>query len=100
MLQRITGLPSSVTNLLYSPDGQVLIVSLHGKHGIRFYRATDGFLAAADRDYGGDSYGAAFDAKGRLVTTAYDGFVRLYDYDFRLIAKEQLSSGVRPYGVS
>jgi uncharacterized caspase-like protein len=100
VLRRLTGLPSSVANLAYAPDGRMLVVSLHGKHGIRFYRASDEGLLAEDRDYGADSYGAAFDAKGRLVTSSYDGFIRQYDLDFRLLAKAKLAEGARPYGVS
>ena len=99
MLKRITGLPASINNLTYAPDGRVLVISLGGKKGVLFYRTTDDSLLAEDRDYGADSYGASFDAKGRLVTSSYDGFLRLYDVDFHLVTKAKLAEGARPYGV-
>ncbi len=39
------------------------------------------------------SYEADFDPSGRLVTTSYDGLVRLYDRDFRLRLKRQAPGG-------
>ena len=100
MLRRITGLPQSIPHLTFSPDGRVLLATLHGNQGVRFYGTSDGRLLAEDRDYRAETYGASFDKNGRVVTASYDGLLRLYGGDFRLLAQQQVSEGKRPFTVS
>lgn len=100
MLQRITGLPQSVPHLAFSPDGRVLLATFHGQAGIRFYGTADGRLLAEDRDYRAETYGASFDKHGRAVTASYDGLLRLYGRDFRLLAQAPVPEGKRPFSVS
>ncbi len=100
MLTRITGLPESIPHLAFSPDGRILLVTFHGKYGIRFYSTVDSRLLAEDRDYQAETYGAAFDKSGRVVTASYDGFIRLYGRDFQLLAQAQVTEGKRPFTVS
>jgi len=77
---RISELPMPILHLAYSADGRRLAASLGGKNGIRVFDATNNYrLLPSDSQYGGQSYGAHFDRTGRLVTTSFDGFVRLYD---------------------
>lgn len=97
---RLPGLPGVIKHLAFAPDGQVLVAALGEKNGIRGSRTSDFTLIDEDRAYGGDSYGAAFDRNGRLVTTSYDGFVRLYSSTFHLLAKQQAPGGIRPFGVA
>lgn len=99
LLRRISGLPNVIRHLAFSSDGRWLVATL-GDAGIRVYRTSDYAQVAEDRAYGTDSYGAAFDRTGRLVTTSWDGFVRLYDPAFRLVAKQKAPGGSRPFGVS
>lgn len=100
LIKRISGLSSTVFSLAYSKDGMYLVAGLWGNNGIRVYRTSDYSLAAEDRDYGSDSYGADFDMYGKLLTTSWDGYIRLYDNNFRLIAKKRAPSGNKPYGIS
>jgi WD40 repeat protein len=80
--QRLRDLPNVVNHLAYSPDGRRLAASLSGSNGIRVFDAGNGYrLLPSDTQYGDQSYSAAFDRSGRLVTTAIDGFVRLYAAD-------------------
>lgn len=97
---RLPGVPNVIGHLAFSPDGQLLVATLGGKNGIRGYRTSDYTQSGEDRDYGGTSLGAAFDRHGRLVTTSYDGFVRLYSSTLHLIAKQQAPGGSRPGGVA
>ncbi|NKB81970.1 MAG: hypothetical protein GKS05_08800 [Nitrospirales bacterium] len=99
LVRRISNLPASVSHLAYSPDGQLLVVTFHGRNGIHIYRTTDYNLIAEDRSYGAESYGASFDRLGRLVTTSYDGFIRLYDYDFQLKSRTKVPGGKRPFAI-
>ena len=97
IIHRISGLPNVVLHLTFSPDGRFLAACLGGANGLRVYGTTAWQLVAEDLDYGGHSYSAHFDSTGRLVTTSYDGFIRLYGSDFALLAKEKASGGERPF---
>ena len=47
-----------------------------------------------------DSYWAEFDRRGRLVTTCYDGYVRLYDASFTRLARSKAPGGMQPFAAS
>jgi WD40 repeat protein len=103
--RRIAGIPSKVTFLCYSPDGKYLAATFgdrDGVHsGLRVYRTTDYALVGEDRDYGDRSWSVDIDSPGRLATTSYDGFVRLYtigqDGSLHLKAKQSSPLGRHPY---
>jgi WD40 repeat protein len=81
LLQRLGGLPSSVSHLAFSADGRRLAAALGGANGIRVYEAGAGgrwAQQAADAAYGDSSYSVEFDGKGRLLATSGDGDLRLY----------------------
>jgi WD40 repeat protein len=102
--QRITNLPDAIFHLTFSQDGSYLAACLSGKNGIRLYRTTDYSLIGEDKDYGDDSRGANFNRSGGLVTTSFDGFIRLYTIEksgsLRLIAKNKGKGGKQPCGAS
>jgi len=93
----LTGCPNAVLHLAYSSDGRYLAAALGGGDGMSVYRSSDDRGIARDVDYGADSYSAEFDRAGRLVTTCWDGALRLYDASFRLVAKRQAPGGKQPY---
>ncbi|MHC1711434.1 MAG: caspase family protein [Solidesulfovibrio sp.] len=102
MVRRLTGLPSVVNHLAVSHDGAYLAASL-GEEGVRVWRMSDLALVGQDKDYQGESYGAAFDNKGHLATTCYDGQIRLYrvaDNGLALIAKTPTQGGKRPFSLA
>jgi WD40 repeat protein len=102
--QRLTGHDSIISHhsiishLAYSPDGRYLVATLV-INGIRIYRTTDYRLQTKDTHYGDSSYGADFDNQGRLVTSCLDGYIRLYDSDFKLLTQPKASGGTEPYAV-
>jgi WD40 repeat protein len=100
IVDRTDGLPNVINHLAFSPDGRHLVACLGGPNGIRVYEAKGLREVTADRDYGGASSWAAFDREGRLVTSSYDGRMRLYDPDFRLTGSKEAPGGARPFGVA
>jgi WD40 repeat protein len=102
LTKKLANLPSSIGDLAFSPDGTILLAGLHGRTGWHVYRTSDFKLIAQSEFYYPTSYvyGVAFDHAGRFATSSYDGFIRLYDHDFRLITKSQPSEGKRPYGLA
>jgi WD40 repeat protein len=99
LVRRLTGLPNAVSELVFSPDGARLAALLGGPNGLRIFRVPDGQELGRDPDYDEDSYGLAFAADGRLVTTSYDGKIRLYDSDLRLLEAAPAPGG-QPSGVA
>jgi WD40 repeat protein len=99
LLRRAGGLPATVLHLAFSPDGERLAATLHSG-GVRLVDPATGRVAAEDRDYSDQSYGAAFDRAGRLATTSFDGKVRLYGPGLRLLKAAPAPGGKHPYGVA
>jgi WD40 repeat protein len=99
LVRRIKGLPSRGNHLVFSRDGQRLAVSLKGLNGIRVFRVTDGQEIARDSTYTDDSYGLDWDSSGRLVTSSWDGYIRLYGTDFKPLMKVKAPSGKQPFDV-
>ncbi len=99
LTHQIRGLPNAILHLAYSFDGHYLAAALGGENGIRIYRSDDWQKVGKDTDYGAASYWVEFDTQGRLVSTSYDGYIRLYDKDFHLIAKQAAPGGKQPFSV-
>jgi WD40 repeat protein len=79
LLRRLPGLANVVNHLAFSPDGRWLAASLFGANGVRIFEATRGEETGRDAAYGADSYSVHFSPDGRrLLTTSWDGQVRLY----------------------
>ncbi|MBC7774590.1 MAG: peptidase C14, partial [Phycisphaerae bacterium] len=101
MLRRIKGLPSVIKDLEFSPDGRFLVAAISRSNGIRVYRSSDGGLQAQDSDYGGPCHNVAFDHWGiRLATVCYDGYLRLYDADFKLLKKSKTTGGSQLFSLA
>ena len=102
IVRRIGGLPNVVVALEFSPDGQYLATGIGRGNGIRVFRVDSGAVVGKDEDYGDSSEGMDFARDGRLVTSSYDGFIRLYRVGaagLRLLAKEEAPGGRQPVTV-
>ena len=101
LLRRLPGLPSTVHRLAFSPDGRWLAASLGGANGVRIFEATRGEETGRDAAYGDTSHSVHFSPDGRrLLTTSYDGQVRLYAVNDGTLGQPTRASpggGQRPY---
>jgi WD40 repeat protein len=72
---------------------------LQGYSGFRVVRLKDEKTIAADIQYKDDLMDMDISRKGRIVVTALDGFVRLYDNNFKLIGRRAVQGGKKPVSV-
>ena len=79
LLRRLTGLPDAVQHLTFSTDGRWLAATLGLRNGVRVWDWRRSLGPWTDTDYGDSSYGASWSRDGKLVTSALDGQLRLYE---------------------
>ncbi len=96
---RVEGLPDKIFHLAFSSDGKRLAAAL-GSKGIRIYRTDTWEEVGRDTNYGSTSHRAPFDRVGRLASICYNGFIRLYGRNFKLLAREKVRGGERQFGVA
>jgi WD40 repeat protein len=102
LLRRLSGLPSVIFDLTWSADGRFLAAGLHAGKGIFVYRTDTWTLVGSDSDYGSGSYGLDFSRDGKLITSSFDGYLRLYTLSMnglRLLAKRTVPGGQHPFDV-
>jgi len=100
LIKTITGLSGRITHLYYSKDNKLLVAGLQNNNGIRIYSTKNYSLIKEDKEYGDSVYGFDFSSDGKLAVSSYDGYIRLYDRDFKLIKKVKAPSGKRPFQIS
>jgi WD40 repeat protein len=100
LIKRLSNLPNAILHLTYSKDGRYLVAGLFGENGIRIYKTDDYSLIKEDKDYRGNVYGLDFSHGGKLITTSFDGYIRLYDENFNLIKKKKAPGGKLPFPIS
>ncbi|RKP53634.1 caspase family protein [Pararobbsia silviterrae] len=97
LVRRLTDIPHTIIDAAFSPDGR-LLAAVTGK-GVYVFSVADGTLIARDLDYGGPSYSVDFSRDDRMVTSSWDGSIRLYGFDgahFTLVAKQAAPGGKKP----
>jgi len=98
LVKRLSGLHGSIFHLSFSPDGQYLCASL-GSGGVRVWNTYDWNQIFKDQDYAGRNHWCDFDPQNRLVTSSWDGYLRLYSSasdGFSLVAKSDAPGGSEP----
>ncbi|MCX7098663.1 MAG: caspase family protein [Methylococcales bacterium] len=97
---RIANLPSAIFHLAYSKDGKQFAAAFSGGFGLRVWDSQTGKLLAQDPDYSERSNWLDFSAAGLLATVSHDGYVRLYDGQYKLLQKAMLNPQGKPSSIS
>jgi len=99
LVKRLSGLENVISHLCVSKDGQYLGASLGSANGVRVWDTQTWQLIFSDTDYADFSYWCDFDQQNRLVTTSFDGYLRLYSPagEFALVAKSKAPGGELPF---
>ncbi len=100
LIKRIKGIPNVINQISYSKDGRYLAVGVWGNIGIKVYDTNSYKLVFEDKNYGDSIYGIDFSNSGLMVVSSFDGYLRLYSKDFKLIKKRKIIGGERPFQVS
>jgi WD40 repeat protein len=97
---RSHGFSNRANSMAFSRDGARLATVFKAGAGMHILDASDltRELAGND-DCKEDAYGVDFDRAGRLVTSCWDGVVRLYDPQGKRIAMSKAEGGAQPFGV-
>lgn len=99
LIRRIGGFSNVVNALAWMPDGAHLAVGLQGYSGFQVLRLSDGQTVATDLQYKDDVMDLDISRRGRIVVTALDGFVRLYNRNFKLIGRRSVPGGQKAVSV-
>jgi WD40 repeat protein len=99
LIRRLGGFDNVVNALVWMPDGKHLALGLQGYSGFQVLRLKDGKTVTADTQYRDDLMDMDISRRGHIVTTALDGFVRLYDRNFKLIGRQTVPGGKKPVSV-
>ncbi|MEI7842061.1 MAG: caspase family protein [Gallionellaceae bacterium] len=95
-------------HVAFSPDGNTIAAVSQAEyvpqrkgHGLHLFSIINGRKIAEDIDYGDYAASVDFSSDGRLITTSYDGLLRLYRFDgdgLSLLVKRAVLGGKNPYG--
>jgi WD40 repeat protein len=107
IVRTVCDLPQRIFQIGFSPDGNYIVATTRAGapkkqgQGLHVYRASDFSLYRADINYGDTALAFDFDRKtGRLATTCFDGKVRLYDKEFRLLKEQTVPEQRKPLGLA
>jgi len=103
LVRRIGTSPYTTGDLAFSSDGRYLAAVFTGE-GLRVWEGTSGQEVGRDSEYGDQSYSVDWSGSDRLVTTCFDGKLRLYSLKdgatgpkLDLVKKSDVQGGKRPY---
>jgi WD40 repeat protein len=102
MLGKLNDIPNVITAIKFSPDGKFLSVAFrrgNQRDGIKVYSCANWHIVAEDLEYSGVIKSISFASDGSMATTSGDGYVRLYDSTFKLVARRTTPGGNIPFSV-
>ncbi len=96
LVRRIGGFADAIQSLLWSRDGEHLLVGLHGRGGLHRVRLADGRTVASDLQYLDKIMELDERADGLVAAVSLDGMARLYTRELALLGRRAVPGGSRP----
>ena len=96
LLRRVGGFKDAIHALLWTRDGEHLLVGLQGRGGLHKLRLSDHTIVASDSQYLDKIMELDERADGLLSVVALDGMARLYGRDFALLGRRAVPGGSKP----
>lgn len=88
LIRRLGPMSAGIGKLVFSPDGTRLAAGMWDQGGLAIWQYP--FMAPPFQDmtYGHNAAGIDFAPNGSVATASWDGFLRLYDSNLQLVAKQ------------
>ena len=96
MVKRVGGFKDAIHALLWTRDGEHLLVGLQGRGGLHKLRVADQRIVASDLQYLDKIMELDERADGLVSAVALDGNARLYGRDFALLGRRAVPGGSKP----
>jgi WD40 repeat protein len=100
MVHRITGIPSNIFDLEFSPDGANLAIACSLNNGVFIYNTKEWSRVKKLTGYVTEVYNVTFSKDGTLATACWDGKIRLYNKNFEPTGMITGTGGKQPIGIS
>lgn len=99
LTRRVGGFKDAISTLVWTRDGEYLLVGLQGRGGLHRLRLSDQRVVASDTQYLDKLMDIDERADGLVAAVALDGMVRLYDRSFTLLGRRPVAGGSKPSSV-
>lgn len=96
LVRRVGGFADAINALVWSRDGEHLLVGLHGRGGLHRLRLADHKVLASDTQYQDKVMEIDERADGLVAVAALDGMVRLYGRELALLGRRAVPGGGKP----
>jgi len=100
IVHRITGLPSNLFDLEFSPDGKWLAAGCTLTNGVAIYETQKWSTFKKLTGYTTEVYNVAFSKDGKFATVCWDGKIRLYNNKFEQTAIAASTNGKQPLNIA
>lgn len=93
IIHRVTGIPSNIFDLEFSPDGKWLAAGCTMNNGVLIFETKNWTKYKTLAGYKTEVYNVAFSRNGKFATACWDGKIRLYNSNFEQVAVTNSTNG-------
>jgi len=93
LLSRQNGFKNAFSAMSWMPDGKHLAIGLQGATGFQILRIADNKIVANDTQYLDKVIDIHVNPAGKIAVVSFDGMIRLYDENFKLLGRRKVRGG-------